>query len=122
VLLVKLFVSLNLPLIFIDQILTAPLEIIRVAASKPKVFATNDRSTYSNVAFSLLSQTLERATGRSYSQIITSSILEPLGMNNTWTVKPEDSFGIIPWGPNDWAQELGADTPHCQAHTGWEGN
>lgn len=87
-------------------------EIIEVAASRPKVFTTNDRSTYSNVAFSLLGQVLERATGKSYSEVIASSILQPLGMNHTRASKPKDSLGVIPWGPNDWAQDLGDDIPY----------
>jgi len=82
-----------------------------MARSKTSVFKPNDRSTYSNVAFSLLGMVLERVTGTSYDEIIHSSILEPLGMKHTRTTKPKDSAGIIPYGPNDWAIELGADTP-----------
>ena len=76
------------------------------------MFTTNDRSTYSNVAFALLGQVLEKATGKPYSEIIASSILKPLGMSHTHATKPKDSLGIIPWGPNDWAQDLGADIPY----------
>jgi CubicO group peptidase (beta-lactamase class C family) len=76
------------------------------------VFEVNDRSTYSNVAFSLLGLALERTTGKPYSEIISSSILEPLGMNHTTTRKPKDSDGIIPWGPNDWRRDLDSDTPY----------
>ena len=92
--------------------LTAFREIIGRARNRTKVFEANDRSTYSNVAFSLLGQVLEKATGKPYAEIIASLITGPLGMNNTGTTKPEDSAGIIPWGPiNDWAQELGPDNP-----------
>jgi len=94
------------------QILTILIEIIRVARSRPKVFEVNDRSTYSNVAFSLLGLALERTTGKSYSEIISSSILETLGMNHTTTKKPKDSAGIIPWGPNDWRRDLDSDAPY----------
>jgi CubicO group peptidase (beta-lactamase class C family) len=87
-------------------------EIIGRARNRTKVFEANDRSTYSNVAFSLLGQVLERATGKDYAQIIAASITGPLGMDNTTIRKPKDSDGIIPWGPvNDWAQDLGPDTP-----------
>jgi CubicO group peptidase (beta-lactamase class C family) len=75
------------------------------------VFEANDRSTYSNVAFSLLGLVLEKATGKPYSEIISSSILQPLGMNYTTMVKPKDSDGIIPWGPNDWRRDLDSDIP-----------
>lgn len=33
-------------------------------------------------------------------------------MVNTRTTKPKDTDGIIPYGPNDWAQDLGADSPY----------
>jgi hypothetical protein len=79
--------------------------------SKWKVFEVNDRSTYSNAAFALLGIVLERATGKKYAEIISSSILEPLGMNHTVTTKPKDSMGVIPSGPNDWAQDLDAEIP-----------
>jgi CubicO group peptidase (beta-lactamase class C family) len=88
------------------------LEIITVAQSRPKVFEANDRSTYSNVAFSLLGLALEKATGKSYSEIISSSILQPLGLDNTTTTKPKDSDGIIPWGLNDWRQDLDSNIPY----------
>lgn len=63
------------------------------------------------MAFSLLGQALERATGKLYSDIISSSILQPLGMNHTRTTKPKDSMGIIPHGFNDWRLYLDAETP-----------
>jgi len=87
-------------------------EIIQVARSRSSVFLPNERSSYSNVAFSLLGITLERATGKTYSDILSSYILDPLDMTNTQLSKPKDSAGIIPYGPNDWAQELGADNPY----------
>jgi CubicO group peptidase (beta-lactamase class C family) len=88
-----------------------PTEIIGTARKRPSVFTVNDRSTYSNVAFSLLGMVLEKATGKSYFGAISESILQPLGMNNTRATKPKDSEGIIPHGANDWTTELGSDTP-----------
>ena len=82
--------------------------------SRHKIFSPNDRSTYSNVAFSLLGMVLERVADRSYSEVISRSILYPLGMSNTRTSKPKDSAGIIPFGPNDWALDLNADTPYVK--------
>ena len=86
-------------------------EIVKMARRKRRVFNPNDRSTYSNVAFSLLGLALERVTGESYDKVLYASILGPLGMKNTRTTKPKDSDGIIPFGPNDWAQKLGSDNP-----------
>jgi CubicO group peptidase (beta-lactamase class C family) len=92
--------------------LTAFADIIEIAVSKAKVFTTNDRSTYSNIAFSLLGQVLERATGKSYSEVLASSIFQPLGMNHASTTKPKDSLGIIPYEANVWALDQGANNPY----------
>lgn len=86
-------------------------EIIRIAKSRQMVFFPNDRSTYSNVGFSLLGMVLEKVTGNSYTHVVADSILLPLQMEHTRTSKPKDSDGIIPWGPNDWKPDLGADIP-----------
>lgn len=94
----------------IESLIALP-DIIGVIASKAKVFTTNDRSTYSNLAFSLLGQVLERATGKSYSEVIASSIFQPLGMNHARTTKPKDSLGIIPHEANVWALDQGANIP-----------
>ena len=75
------------------------------------VFYPNYRSTYSNVAFSLLGLALENVTGQAFPDIIASSILAPLGMHNTRFSKPKDSDGIIPYGFNDWRSDLGANNP-----------
>lgn len=91
--------------------LTIAAELIKMANSKLKVFAINDRSTYSNVAFALLGYALERATGKAYSEILASSILQPLGMNYTRTTKPLDSMGVIPHMAHSWGSDLGADIP-----------
>jgi len=92
-------------------------EIVESAMSRWKVFSPNDRSTYSNVAFSLLGMVLENVTGNSYSDVISHSILDPLNMTNTRTTKPKDSAGIIPYGPNDWEATLGADDPSGGIYT-----
>lgn len=84
-------------------------EIIEIANRHLPVFSPNDRSTYSNITYTLLGLAHQNATGKAYTDIINSYILEPLGMNHTGTTKPKDSAGIIPSGPNDWAQELGPD-------------
>lgn len=86
-------------------------EIIQIAKTHAPIFSPNDRSTYSNIAFSLLGLALEKSTGKTYAEIILSSILEPLGMHHTSLTKPKDSAGIIPSGPNYWRPDLGPDNP-----------
>lgn len=75
------------------------------------VFAPNQKSTYSNDAFSLLGLVLANVTGMSYSDYIRSSIFEPLGMEHTSFERPEDSAGSIPAVDNYWDIELGVQRP-----------
>ncbi|MCJ1478953.1 hypothetical protein MMC13_007637 [Lambiella insularis] len=86
-------------------------DIVNVARKRASVFEANARSTYSNVAFSLLGLALENVTGKAYLDVISSSILEPLKMRDTSFIKPKDSSGIIPYGVNHWTVDLGANRP-----------
>ncbi|MCJ1379774.1 hypothetical protein MMC17_002877 [Xylographa soralifera] len=86
-------------------------DVIGRARNQSMVFYPNYRSTYSNVAYSLLGLALENVTGQAFPDLIASSILEPLGMHNTSFSKPRDGDGIIPYGFNNWRTDLGADNP-----------
>lgn len=84
-------------------------DIIDACRQASQVFPANYMPSYSNVGFSLLGAVLERATGKSYTEVIESRILKPLGMDHTTSIKPADSDGIIPTGFNDWYKVFGAD-------------
>ncbi|OKL58473.1 hypothetical protein UA08_06348 [Talaromyces atroroseus] len=84
------------------------LDVIDRARVAPRVFAVNDRPTYSNAAFSLLGIVLERATGLSFEEAVRKSILDPLELSNTTTQTPPKSKGIIPPISNHWDTLLGA--------------
>lgn len=71
------------------------------------IFAPNQKSTYSNMAFILLGLALENVTGMSYADYIKSSIFEPLGMNRTSFDKPQDSVAVLPLENNFWDVNLG---------------
>ncbi|RDW60275.1 hypothetical protein BP5796_11881 [Coleophoma crateriformis] len=86
-------------------------DIIENARQVTPVYNPNDRSTYSNIAFSLLGAVLQRATGEEYEDIIRATVLDPLDMHQTTSLKPLDSQGIIPVDKNDWRTDLGADAP-----------
>lgn len=75
------------------------------------VFAPNQKSTYSNVAFNLIGLALENATGLSYSDYIVSSILAPLEMRHTSLDKPSDEHAVLPTGDNYWDVETGVQRP-----------
>ena len=66
------------------------------------VFAADYQSTYSNTGFVLLGMALEKMSGRKYADVVAERILEPLGMNRTTFLKPNDEDGVIPVDPNDW--------------------
>ena len=75
---------------------------------RPPIYAPNYQSTYSNVAFILLGYVLENVTGKTYEEVVKSTIFEPLGMQSSSFKTPPTSSGIIPLGDNDWFYEAGA--------------
>jgi len=80
-------------------------------ASTPPVFAPNQKSTYSNVAFELLGLVLENVTGISYDKLIHQTILDPIGMTNTSTTTPSHTVMAIPALDNWWSNDLGVQLP-----------
>ena len=76
------------------------------------MFAPNYKSSYSNIAFILLGFILEQVAGKSYQDLLSSSILDPLGMNHTTVRRPNSSMGVIPATYNDWAYVAGAYDPY----------
>ncbi|KAK5054550.1 hypothetical protein LTR84_001441 [Exophiala bonariae] len=62
------------------------------------LFAPNQKSTYSNLAFDLLGLVLANVTGLSYEDYIRTAILEPLGMKGSSFIPPPDEFAVLPKG------------------------
>ena len=60
----------------------------------------------------MLGFVLEAVTGQSYEEVLSSTILDPLGMHHTTVKKPNDSKGIIPATYNDWRYVTGAYDPY----------
>ena len=56
----------------------------------------------------MLGFVLEDVTGQSYEEVLSSTILDPLGMHHTTIRKPNDSMGVIPATYNDWRYVTGA--------------
>lgn len=81
-----------------------------IKAKKP-LYAPNQKSTYSNVAFNLLGLALENVTDLSYSRYMEKSIFEPLNMTRTSLEKPDDSVAVLPKGHNYWDIEEGVQRP-----------
>lgn len=84
---------------------------LRSATAAP-VFAPNQKSTYSNIAFELLGLVLANVTGLSYEEYIQTAILEPLNMTGTSFLKPADSVAVLPRGEQwYWDVDEGVQNP-----------
>lgn len=66
-----------------------------VRTSAP-IFAPNQKSTYSNIAFELLGLVLANVTGMRYEEYIETSISRPLEMMGTSFSRPSDSVAVLP--------------------------
>ncbi|KAF9701819.1 hypothetical protein EKO04_000006 [Ascochyta lentis] len=79
--------------------------------SKIPIFAPNQQSTYSNVAFELLGMVIERVTGQSYQSYIEQAVFQPLNMSKSTLSLPPDAAGVIPLGPQYWDIDEGIQSP-----------
>jgi CubicO group peptidase (beta-lactamase class C family) len=79
--------------------------------AKVPVFAPNQKSTYSNVAFELLGLIIERVSNKTYEQYINDAIFEPLDMTKSTLSQPPDSAGVIPLEPQYWDVDEGVQAP-----------
>ncbi|KAH8163379.1 hypothetical protein CIB48_g4849 [Xylaria polymorpha] len=66
-------------------------------------------AAYSNVGFQLLGYALETITGKPFESLLKETVLEPLGLNNTFFRAPDSKRGIIPGNPDQtgWSFDLG---------------
>ncbi|KAI4689205.1 uncharacterized protein J4E88_002554 [Alternaria novae-zelandiae] len=75
------------------------------------LFAPNQESSYSNVAFELLGLVLSRVANQTYETYIDEAIFKPLNMSTSTLSKPADSAGVIPAGPQFWGVDEGIQNP-----------
>ncbi|KAL6708283.1 hypothetical protein ACN47E_003207 [Coniothyrium glycines] len=86
-------------------------DMLRAIDPKPPLFAPNQKSSYSNLAFDLLGLVLSRVTNRTFEDYITGTIFEPLNMTTTTLSLPPDSAGVIPFEPQYWDVDEGIQKP-----------
>ncbi|KAL2397234.1 putative hydrolase M10 [Exophiala dermatitidis] len=80
--------------------------------TKPPLFAPNQQSTYSNIAFELLGLVLANVTGVNYEDSINQTILTPLGMAGTSFIKPADKVAVLPRNTSwYWDVDEGVENP-----------
>ncbi|KAK2732921.1 putative beta-lactamase-like 1 [Myotisia sp. PD_48] len=60
------------------------------------------RAAYTDIGYILLGYVLEEVTGMKYSEVLTKSILKPLGVHEISATTPDASRGIIPIDGDDW--------------------
>ncbi|KAJ8115022.1 hypothetical protein OPT61_g3233 [Boeremia exigua] len=86
-------------------------DLLNAVKSQIPVFAPNQQSTYSNVAFELLGVVLERVTGQDYRSYIENTIFKPLNMTKSTLFRPSDKAGVIPSGDHYWDVDEGIQSP-----------
>lgn len=86
-------------------------DLIKHLKNQQPVFAPNQFSTYSNVAFELLGLAIENATGMGYSEYIDQAIFKPLDMTLSSLDTPPDTHAVLPVGDNYWDAEEGVQRP-----------
>jgi CubicO group peptidase (beta-lactamase class C family) len=68
---------------------TAPTAFLRTFAELPLEFEPGSTFHYSNSGYFLLGTIIEKVTGKTYTQVLTENILQPLSMQNTGYDLPE---------------------------------
>lgn len=61
----------------------SPADLVRLFADSSLVFTPGERHAYSNSAYVLLGQIIEKTTGKPYEQVLQDRIFRPLKMDNT---------------------------------------
>jgi CubicO group peptidase (beta-lactamase class C family) len=84
---------------------------MRAVKSMKPVFAPNQKSSYSNVAYELLGVVIEKVTNQTFESYMTEAIFKPLNMTKTSLSTPPDSAGVIPLGPQYWDVDEGIQSP-----------
>ena len=74
------------------------------------VFPSRTTASYSNVGYAMLGLVVANVTGQTYEDYVLSSIIEPLGLNDTSFAVPSDSVGIMP-ADSYWGVDVGVDNP-----------
>jgi len=87
------------------------MDLIKHLKKQQPVFAPNQYSTYSNIAFELLGLAIENATGVGYSEYIDEAIFKTLNMTLSSLDTPPDTHAVLPIGYNYWDEEEGVQRP-----------
>ncbi|KAF1844541.1 beta-lactamase family protein [Cucurbitaria berberidis CBS 394.84] len=86
-------------------------DLLDALRSKAPLFAPNQKSTYSNIAFELLGLVIERVSNQSFESYINEAVFKPLNMSTSTLSLPPDSAGVIPLEPQYWDADEGIQSP-----------
>ncbi|KAK6507984.1 hypothetical protein TWF481_006404 [Arthrobotrys musiformis] len=75
------------------------------------VTPVGERAVYSNLAFSLISLALERATGKNYTTLLDDLVVKPLKLNNTGVSPGDTAKAVIPPVDNGWGADYAFSAP-----------
>jgi hypothetical protein len=92
-------------------LLTVGTDLLESLKEKAPIFAPNQKSTYSNVAFELLGIVISKVNNQPYESYIEEAIFKPLDMTKSTLSQPPDSAGVIPLEPHYWDVDEGIQNP-----------
>jgi CubicO group peptidase (beta-lactamase class C family) len=86
-------------------------ELIDLVAARPPAFPPGEKWEYTNTGYILLAWILEDVSGKSYGEFLTERVFEPLGMESTRVIVPEE---IVPNRAEGYCWE---DGRHCNGES-----
>jgi CubicO group peptidase (beta-lactamase class C family) len=86
-------------------------DLIKSITTREPLFAPNQQSSYSNLAFELLGLVISNVTNKTYEAYIQDAIFEQLDMSKSTFRTPPDNAGVIPSGQAYWDLDEGVQAP-----------
>lgn len=87
------------------------IDLFKLVKTFRPLFAPNQASTYSNLAFEILGLVISRVRNQTYESYIDDAIFKPLNMSTSTFSLPPDSAGVIPSGDEFWDVNEGVQNP-----------
>ncbi|KAL6351703.1 hypothetical protein LRP88_15020 [Fusarium phalaenopsidis] len=104
--------TLTIALIVWHEPNTSRVEYFEGFIQRHPIFATHSTPVYSNAAYRILGYVLERLSGKSYHDLLQSSVVKPLRLSGTGTERPTaHNVPVIPNGDSAWFQDTGDEAP-----------
>jgi actin-related protein 6 len=79
--------------------------------TKEQVVPINSRPVYSQLSFTLYTLSLEKYTGKNYSELLEETIYDPLSLVNSGVSPGDTEKAAIPPGVSGWGSDYGFNAP-----------